>query len=258
MSEMGWRDAIIKVLRNNSEPMHYSEIAEAIEQEGLKKEFGATPANSVNATICVSLQKDPENSPFMRVGYGIYSLKEKKSTESDSHQQPQMDQESPNGDVLIKAFGMYWQRDKVFWESSTARLLGRQQQKSATVDFSDQKGVYLLHDGSSVVYVGRTTNRKLGIRLKEHTVDRLNGRWNRFSWFGICGVSEDGKIQNPPAKFSQEGLITTLEALLIEGLEPPQNRKGGDRFRAVEFLQVEDDEIKKKQINQWLEEMKRK
>jgi hypothetical protein len=37
-----------------------------------------------------------------------------------------------------------------------------------------------------------------------------------------------------------EALIATMEAVLIEGLEPRQNRKRGDDFQAVEFLQVED------------------
>jgi hypothetical protein len=35
-------------------------------------------------------------------------------------------------------------------------------------------------------------------------------------------------------------VIVTMEAVLIEGLEPRQNRKRGDDFQAVEFLQVED------------------
>jgi hypothetical protein len=53
-------------------------------------------------------------------------------------------------------------------------------------------------------------------------------------------------------------LIVTMEALLIEGLEPPQNRKKGDDFRAVEFLQVEDPEIQKNQIMQLMDELKKK
>jgi hypothetical protein len=31
-----------------------------------------------------------------------------------------------------------------------------------------------------------------------------------------------------------------MEAVLIEGLEPRQNRKRGDDFTAIEFIQVED------------------
>jgi hypothetical protein len=34
-----------------------------------------------------------------------------------------------------------------------------------------------------------------------------------------------------------------MEALLIESVEPSQNRKRGDEFRAVEFLQAEDPEL---------------
>jgi hypothetical protein len=53
-------------------------------------------------------------------------------------------------------------------------------------------------------------------------------------------------------------LITTMEALLIEGLEPPQNRKRGDDFRAVEFLQVEDPAIEKSRIVQLMDSLKGK
>jgi hypothetical protein len=34
-----------------------------------------------------------------------------------------------------------------------------------------------------------------------------------------------------------------MEAVLIEGLEPRQNRKRGDDFQAVEFLQAEDPQL---------------
>jgi hypothetical protein len=36
-----------------------------------------------------------------------------------------------------------------------------------------------------------------------------------------------------------------MEALLIEGLEPPQNRRQGDGFSALEFIQVTDPEVEK-------------
>ena len=95
--------------------------------------------------------------------------------------------------------------------------------------------------------------------LREHTSDRLNGRWNRFSWFGVYPVSESGAL-NTDAKgnYNLNLLIVTMEALLIEGLEPPQNRKKGDAFRAVEFLQVEDPNIEKDQIIQVIDELKKK
>ncbi len=43
-------------------------------------------------------------------------------------------------------------------------------------------------------------------------------------------------------------LIPALEAILIEALEPRQNRKRGDDLAAVEYLQKADPEIEKKRI----------
>ncbi len=84
----------------------------------------------------------------------------------------------------------------------------------------------------------------MGQRLFEHTRDRLTGRWNRFSWFGVRGVQDNGELtQIPTVGIGVGGLIATMEALLIEGLEPPQNRRQGDGFNAVEFIQETDPEV---------------
>jgi hypothetical protein len=139
---------------------------------------------------------------------------------------------------------MFWQRSKILW-GPTPKLLGQQQGGSKQVDFCDQKGVYLLHDTQGVVYVGRTAEQNLGRRLYQHTVDRLSGRWDRFSWFGVYPVTEDGALRIEPktAVSNIDIVIATMEAVLIEGLEPRQNRKRGDEFQAVEFLQVEDPQV---------------
>jgi hypothetical protein len=39
-----------------------------------------------------------------------------------------------------------------------------------------------------------------------------------------------------------------MEALLIEALEPGQNRRRGDGFAAVEFIQAEDPVMRKDQL----------
>jgi hypothetical protein len=127
------------------------------------------------------------------------------------------------------------------------------------VDFCRQSGVYLLHDAREVVYVGRTTEQPLGVRLRQHTTDRLNGRWDRFSWFGIYSVATSGTLETDKVvSYNADMLIVTMEALLIEGLEPPQNRKRGDDFRAVEFLQVLDPEIQKGQLFRLMDDLKSK
>lgn len=249
MANLSWRDAITAVLGSSTEAMHYTDIAEAIANQQLRTDFGATPAASVNAIISMSTQNEGNNSPFIRVDRGRYWLRDlAQNPPAAAPAQDQAVPAEPDETGLINAFGMYWSRNYVLW-TTTPRILGQQQPGSTAVDFCNQKGVYLLHDGRTVVYVGRTTEQPLGIRLRQHISDRLNGRWDRFSWFGVYSVVDDASLNTGAAvAYDLSMLIVTMEALLIEGLEPPQNRKRGDDFRAVEFLQVEDPEIQKTQI----------
>ena len=146
---------------------------------------------------------------------------------------------------LVNAMGMFWDRSKVIWTQSP-RVFGRQQSGSTVVDFSQQRGVYLLHDHQGTVYAGRITEQGLGRRLWQHTIDRLNSRWDRFSWFGVYPVGEDGGLKtSTPFSVDITTVIITMEAVLIESLEPRQNRKRGDDFQAIEFIQVEDPDIER-------------
>jgi hypothetical protein len=267
MADLQWRDAIQKVLALSTEAMHYTAIAEAITMLEYRTEVGATPANSVNSVISKSIADEGDGSPFVRESRGHYRLRSAtlssippssgSATIPESHPGIIVD-EPPEDTGFIKAFGMYWARDSVLWVPNP-KILGQQQTGSTPVDFCEQRGVYLLHDGRAVVYVGRTTDQALGTRLRQHITDRLNGRWDRFSWFGIYSVSESGSLSaDAGSGFQVNTLIATMEALLIEGLEPPQNRKRGDDFKAAEFLQVEDPEIEKDQILKLMERLKAK
>lgn len=61
-------------------------------------------------------------------------------------------------------------------------------------------------------------------------------------------MTDGGELdRSPGGGYDLTTLIVTMEALLIEGLEPPQNRKRGDGFNAVEFLQVEDPDLQRAQ-----------
>ena len=46
-----------------------------------------------------------------------------------------------------------------------------------------------------------------------------------------------------------------MEAILIESIEPRQNRKQGNSFVGLEYLQLEDPEIKKKLKQQLIQEL---
>ena len=238
---LGWKDAIHKVLSEADSPMHYSAIADEIAERELRSDLGATPAATVASVIAQSLQKEGITSPFMRTGRALYALR-KQQTSLVTKPVPQEEAAETTG--LVNAFGMFWDRAKVFWEPQPS-ILGQQQTNSRPVDFCEQKGVYLLHDAQGVVYVGRADKDSLGRRLYQHTIDRHTGRWTRFSWFGVYPAEEKGTL-NKSADFSRvdiETVIVTMEAVLIEGLEPRQNRKRGDDFKAVEFLQVEDPKL---------------
>lgn len=84
-------------------------------------------------------------------------------------------------------------------------------------------------------------------------MDRLTARWDRFSWFGLLPVSESGTLGQLPAIFNAAKLIPALEAILIEALEPRQNRKRGDDLASVEYIQRIDPEIEKKKIKATLD-----
>lgn len=251
MAELTWKRAVERVLSNAEGSMHYKDIADAIITEGLRTTVGATPASTVSTTLTTSIARDGEKSPFQKVGRGEYVLRAKPEKAQPSGKAKTQvigvpsiaDTESQY--EIISSFGMFWSREFVDWCSSP-KLLGMQQIGAEAVDFNQQLGIYLLYDGREIIYVGRSTERPLGRRLYEHTADRLATRWNRFSWFGLLPVSDSGKLGKLPDTFLAEKIIPAFEAVLIEALEPRQNRKRGDDLSAVEYLQKEDPEIKRR------------
>ncbi len=243
---LSWEEAIQRVLTDAGGALHYTEIPERIASMNLHP-LGSNPSGSVAAILANSLSR--KTSPFLRLGRGVYTLKvtAKKPSQIDAGTAKSADQVAETG--ALRALGMFWQRQLVFWEG-TPRLLGRQLAGAANVDFAGQTGVYLLHDHVRVIYVGRAVDT-LFARLKAHTADRLSGRWDRFSWFGLRSVDDDGKLSNRELPWDQNVVVETMEAVLIESLEPPLNRRRGDNLAGAEYTQVGDPQIevtKKKAI----------
>lgn len=262
MADLKWKEAIEKVLNEEKKQLHYTEIAELIAERGYRKSLGATPQDTVSANITTDLNANKDKSIFARVDKGYYILR-KFLSEPDNTLIDESEPQIINDKVvtidnhkIINAFGIYWNRNLVHWKS-TPDLLGIQQVGASEVNFKDQKGIYLLHDGRETIYIGQAIEQSLGKRLKDHTTDRLAGRWDRFSWFGFYPVSEDAKL-NLDAKFKDftiQNLGDILEAILIESIEPRQNRKQGNSFQGIEYLQKEAPEIRKKQTEQMIREL---
>ena len=261
--EKSWKEAIKKVLTEAGVPLRYTEISEQILSRGYYATDGATPAATVNAQLSSSIKHDGDKSPFIRVGKGIFSLRSSSvvpvAVPASKAKTPEVvaESEDDSSDSIIHSFGMYWQRDLVVWRNNL-KMYGKQQALSKPVDFGKQKGIYILYDHHTVVYVGRAIDRPLGKRLHEHTVDRLGSRWNRFSWFGLLDVTQEGNLRETSLNSSLAALVATLEALLVEALEPPQNRKRGDDFSAIEYIQDIDPELKEREIQNTLRSIEQK
>lgn len=260
--EKSWEDAIKRVLAESERPLHYKEICERILDSGYYQTDGATPAATVNARIAASIKHEGTKSPFMRVTKGIFTLREAEqlaSSASVNGAKATLNTTPDNeaSDSIIRSFGMYWNRDLVVWRSEP-KIYGKQHSTSKSIDFCRQKGVYILYDHHTVVYVGRAIERPIGRRLSEHTIDRLNSRWNRFSWFGLLEVNDAGQLYEVPFNNTLAGTIASLEALLIEALEPPQNRKRGDDLSAIEYLQDLDQELRDREIQYTLRVIEQK
>lgn len=108
--------------------------------------------------------------------------------------------------------------------------------KAKGLDFANHSGIYLLHKGYEVVYVGQA--QKITERLQDHTKDSLRNRWDNFSWFCIDDIESDNENSNTKS-LANEALLDTLEALLIETLGPERNKKVGNGFEDKEFEQVQ-------------------
>lgn len=251
--ELTWRNAIQKVLAGSGTAMHYKDIADEIVAAGLRKNVGATPAATVSAQVTTSIKREGDKSPFVKVGKGEYVLRTKDMiSEAVSTTDEEQEDKTEQQYEIVTSFGMFWRRELVYW-SANLRLLGMQQIGAEAVDFGKQIGIYLLYDGREVIYVGRSSERPIGRRLYEHTMDRLSSRWDKFSWFGLLPVSEKGVLGPMPQDYKATKLIPAIEAILIEALEPRQNRKRGDDLTAVEFLQKEDPEISKQKFKESFE-----
>ena len=264
MPDMPWVDAIKLVLSEQGEPMRASEIAQTIVDKKYRVKVGATP----NTTVGSILSQPPLRDEVEKVERGIYRYPPSNEVEggtaaADGDAPPaesgptksgtELTQDEPG---LLNAFGLFWRRAEVDWTAAAPKLFGVQLAGSTAVDFGSQAGIYVLYDGSRLVYVGRVNEPRLAKRLREHTRDRLSGRWDRFSWFGVRAVTDTGLADfSPSATVTLDSLINTLEALFIEALEPPQNRRQGDGFAELEFIQVLDPGIEKKRKKQILDEL---
>ena len=82
---MTWIEAIVKVLEDSPEPLHYTNIAEEIVRKGLRKKVGATPARTVNGMLTDSIKSEGDSSPFIGSNKkGMYTLRRQGDSDGGS------------------------------------------------------------------------------------------------------------------------------------------------------------------------------
>ncbi len=138
-----------------------------------------------------------------------------------------MDKEEPR--LIIGAYGLFWQRNLVDWQSHSWRMLGRQGLNKGTiqiVDFRRARGVYVLYDDVGVYYVGLASGvTGIGGRLKDHLNDQHDSRWTRFSWFAF----------DRPGDASDDDGVTRIEQYDSVDVETPVLRDRNEIRLQIRF-----------------------
>lgn len=155
--------------------------------------------------------------------------------------------------MKITSYGLFWREDEIDWSpgqgnKNSFRLLGRvgaNRGKIKVSDFRYQQGIYILYDQYGPSYVGLTREQGLGKRLKDHLADHLEGKWDRFSWFGFKPLGEamdDGVLRlsdlNDDISENTHTTIGDLEALLIRAIGPKRNTAWMNFRDAEEWTQI--------------------
>ena len=164
---------------------------------------------------------------------------------------------------VIANYGLYWERDKVHWWPGrqgrgvrVIKLLGRkyaigrahdEYDADGAVNFANQHGIYLLHNGFETVYVGQTTNTGLFQRIRTHGSEPGRGPlWDTFSWFGfkmVEGSELSSVLQNQDTEtVSMRTLIKVVETIAIQACLPRLNGQAGQLLGDA-YLQVCDPAI---------------
>ncbi|MEI8133531.1 MAG: hypothetical protein WCH46_00470 [bacterium] len=196
-------------------------------------------------------------------------------------QKPKKSNKSVKSGVHVQNFGLFWSTEYVDWNGK--KLLGIRRihqykaRKTPNADslpnFWGQKGIYVLYKNYSPIYVGQIgiksntdkkpkealkdpTARVLGDRLKEHHIDDLANKWDKFSWFGFCKVGKTKELGKTIGRGSSGISFTSevhlLEALLISmfGGSVQNKQDGGWKKIGVErYDQYQDADILKQNDN---------
>ena len=148
--EMAWRDAIRAVLQDAGTPLHYQEIIKAIHDQGLRTLTGATPERTVNSQLSQMTRSGQTlyDSQIRKTARGYFEFFDPSVPNDSAEPVDDPIDDEPSEDetkIRVAAYGLYWKREDVDWGAS--QILGGLYPGAQSIEFSEQKGIYLLHSG---------------------------------------------------------------------------------------------------------------
>jgi hypothetical protein len=233
---MNLYDRIIDVMSMTEEELDYERIAVELSEHGHIGVFGVMPRKLICSVVEDAIAKKGDQCPIVRTEPGVYIARKFAKPE---HIQVSRANYSPTG--IITCYGQDWLRELRLWDT-TLDLIGCQFRQSPRIDFTNQVGIYALswkspERGQHLVYTGVTGDRPLGECLQTHTQDRLASQWNRFSFYGMRPIHEDGTVGALSAQCTMDDVIASLSSILVEVASPIKNRRSFDYFSTLEFMQ---------------------
>lgn len=89
----------------------------------------------------------------------------------------------------------------------------------------------------------------IGVRLRHHLSDHLEGRWDAFSWYGIYRINADGKLSNVHMRqVKAVDIIKAYEAIAIIIADPLLNRRQESLQGAIEIRQKKEESTTDRQL----------
>ena len=144
---MTWADAILTVLKESGNELHYEEITKRILEKGLKPNGNTIDklAQTVKGTLWNDMNRKSNMPKFIEIKkdyyyLNIYNYKSKKTDNKNFEHK---------SSKVHTAFGILWDREKINWKSP--HLLGCKNEESDELSFDNYIGVYLLYDISGNV-----------------------------------------------------------------------------------------------------------
>lgn len=95
-------EAAIEILRVAGAPLRFEELTERMLSSGTWNTKGKTPAATVNAAIAVNIKQNGEFSLFVRVGRGVYGLREEGAVKHVVKLEPESEIEPLKDDQATK------------------------------------------------------------------------------------------------------------------------------------------------------------